>query len=220
MSYAVKTLPTGDTATTGTVIPPVLGAVDIWDGIWAAAPHHGQTDRYLKNHGGMTGLKPWETQTVFQPDLSTGDPRITFGAGHWMVAQNAVPAVSDHTSLFVIDVRGHSADTLRTPGARLHLMGSGPILRTGSGDTAVPGVPSTGKHVWVIVRRGGDWEVWRDGRRLLSHTGTAQSDRHIGLWPAGSGLDLDFYQARYAARALTDAQIVAASADARTLHGI
>ena len=36
----------------------------------------------------------------------TGDPRITMKANDtpWMVAQNAVPAVTDYTSVWVLDV--------------------------------------------------------------------------------------------------------------------
>lgn len=219
MSYAVKTLPTGDTATTGTVIPPVLGAVDLWDGIWAAAPHHGQTDRYLKNHGDMTNLKPWETWAVAQPDLSTNDPHITLTSGQWMVAQGTGQS-GDFTFLVVLDVRAGSRDTVRFPGGFASNDSGKWILWNGAVNTGT-GVDALGKAVYVFVRRGGTWEIWRNGVKAWSAALAASTDQNIGVWPRyTSAPDQDFYQARYAARALTDAQIVAASADARALHGI
>lgn len=218
MSHAVKTLQTGDTATTGTVIPPVLGAVDIWDGIWAAAPHHGQTDRFLKNHGDMDTLKPWETWTVVQPDLSTGDPHITFGPAQWMVAQGTGQS-GDCTFLVVLDVRSGSRDTIRFPGGLASNNTGKWSLWIGS--LLDTGVSALGKAVHVFVRRAGTWEVWRNGVKEWSADAGTLTDQNIGLWPrTTTTADQDFYQARYASRALTDEQIVAASADARVLHGI
>lgn len=216
MTYIVEPTQSGTMTGAGDILVPIAGEHNLWDAIWAAPPYWGSTTGATPNLGVSTaysGMNFYGTHSM----KVTRPLALTMGAGG-RAEVATVPTVTDYTSVWVLDVRTGPQGLLNLPGIVVDAhLGE---MRLWHGAAMGAGAPPTGKHVWAFVRRGGAWEVWRDGSLRASATAGRTADAAIALNRTGKAQDLDLYETRFVARALTPAQIVAASQDLALIHGV
>ena len=124
---------------------------------------------------------------------------------------------STWTLLIVCDVTNGGSQTVRMPGMVAALSASSWAFY-GTAVTTAP-VVGTGKAVYIVTCNAGAVTIWRNGVKAWSGTVAAGTQSEVGFNPTGAS-KYALHHIRFTEAVLTDAQITAASADARTLHGI
>lgn len=216
MTYIVEPTQSGTMTGAGDILVPIAGEHDLWDAIWAAPPYWGSTTGSTPNLGTSTAYSSMSLYGTHSMKVSR-PLAVTMGAGG-RAEVATVPTVTDYTSVWVLDVRTGPQELLTLPGVVVDAHLGDMRLWHGAGMGV--GMPATGKHVWAFVRRGGAWEVWCDGALRASATAGRTTNTMIALNRTGKVQDVDFYECRFVARALTPAQIVAASQDLALIHGV
>lgn len=218
MSYAVEENNTGAPEGTGTVLPPIIGKIDIWDGIWAAAPQYGLDTLTLLNYGSNASVGSIELNN--KTGLSMVPiPRIKIIYGRTAKIPNFMSSVVDYTSMWVIDIRSGSNRLFTLPGCVIDT--SNPSnLRLWHGSWTDSNTPITGKHVIAVVRREGYFEVWIDGVMKINVQTSVTTDKEYGIAaPSTNTLDVDFYESRFCYNALSPELIQSSSIDFMTFYG-
>lgn len=222
MSVIVKPIETGAPMGSGPYLPHVIGDVDLWQHIWNMEVLRGVTAEGTAPSSvpPERGGRPLTVSPTGKAALS-GDPAITFDAAAGNPAQASTGAgfstASTWTLLIVCDVTSGGSQTVRMPGMVAALSASSWAFY-GTAVTTAP-VAGTGKAVFIVTRNGSEVTVWRNGVKAWTGTITAGTQSEVGMAPTGAS-KYALHHMRFTETALTAAQITAASADARTLHGI
>lgn len=222
MSVIVKPIETGAPMGSGPYLPHVIGDVDLWQHIWNMEVLRGVTAE-----GTTPGSVPPErggralTVNPAGKAALSGDPAVTFDVAAGTTAQASTgggfSTATAWTLMLVCDVTTGGSQTVRMPGMVAALSASSWAFY-GTAVTTVP-VAGTGKAVFIVTRNGSEVTVWRNGVKAWTGTVAAGTQSEVGMAPTG-GAKYALHHIRFTETVLTDAQITAASADARTLHGI
>lgn len=222
MSVIVKPIETGAPMGSGPYLPHVIGDVDLWQHIW-----HMEVLRGVTAEGTAPSSVPSErggrplTVAASGKAALSGDPHIAFdvpsGTSGSVHTGDGFSTATAWTLMLVCDVTNGGSQTVRMPGMVAALSASSWAFY-GAAVTTAP-VPGTGKAVFIVTRNGSEVTVWRNGTKAWTGTVSAGSQSMVGVAPV-SGAKYALHHMRFTETVLTDAQITAASADARTLHGI
>lgn len=222
MSVIVKPLETGAPMGSGPYLPHVIGDVDLWQHIW-----HMEVLRGVTAEGTAPGSVPPErggrSLTVSPAGKASlsGDPALTFDVAVGTAAQASTgtgfSTASTWTLLIVCDVTTGGSQTVRMPGMVAALSASSWTFY-GTAVVNAP-VPGTGKAVYIVTCAAGAVTIWRNGSKAWSGAVNPGSQSEVGVNPTGAS-KYTLHHIRFTETVLTDAQIAAASADARVLHGI
>lgn len=206
----------------GPYLPHVIGDADLWQHIWHMEVLRGVTAEGTAP-GGVPperGGRPLTVSSSAKAALS-GDPHIAFdvpsGTSAAAHTGDGFSTATAWTFMVVCDLTTGASQAIRMPGMVAGFPASAwAFYGTARVDTPVPG---TGKAVFIVTRSGSTVTLWRDGTKAWTGTVNPGSQSRVGMDPTG-GAKYALYHMRFTETVLTDAQIVAASADARTLHGI
>ena len=222
MSVIVKPIETGAPMGSGPYLPHVIGDVDLWQHVW-----HMEVLRGVTAEGATPGSVPPErggrSLTVASSAKAslTGDPHIAFdvpsGTSAAAHTGDGFSTATAWTFMLVCDVTTGGSQTVRMPGMVAALSAAQwSFYGTAVVNTPVPG---TGKAVFIVTRSGSTVTVWRNGTKAWTGTVNPGTQSRVGTDPTNAA-KYALYHMRFTETVLTDAQIVAASADARALHGI
>ena len=222
MSVIVKPIETGAPMGSGPYLPHVIGDVDLWQHIWHMEVLRGVTAEGTTPSSvpPERGGRPLSVSPSAKAALS-GDPVVTFDVAAGAPAQASTgpgfSTASTWTLLIVCDVTTGGSQTVRMPGMVAALSASAWTFY-GTAVVTAP-VAGTGKAVFIVTGTAGAVTIWRNGAKAWTGNVPAGTQSEVGFNPTG-GAKYALHHLRFTETVLTDAQIIAASADARTLHGV
>lgn len=210
---------------TGERVFPTIGAAGLWDHVYAAPPLRTNT----ANGGAVSGVQDCmgaSPLTGFGTVFRDGDRpalEIAVTSAGTGSQTTSIPAPAEWTALVILEANAYTNSTVQFPNVAANFVGTWTVFSTANVTTTAPAAMNT-RAVHVFRRSGNTLSIWTNGAKTWEGTLSWNSltTGPMGFKPARAGVDsvVKGYEYRLAKKALTDAQIVAASADARALHGI
>lgn len=228
MTVAVTPTKYGAPLKAGTRLAPSIGGVGLWSHVYSAATLRG----VVTSGSTMPASSTLPDCLGSYPLTASGnvrfedgdDPAIvidTTSAGTGSLLASSVPVVTAWTAMIVVSATARVANTFQVPGLSANAGGPWIVFATANVTTTAG---ATAKAVHIFRRQGDVLSIWVNGVKAWESTlswGTLTT-ASLGFKPTRVGVDATtrYHHMRYTPKALTDEQIAAASADARTLHGV